>query len=566
MESMVAITALLVPMDRPLEVRHLGITPDLIVAYLASRQNFAACPCCGTQSRKVHSWYVRTIADLPWRGIPAVLRLEVRRFFCENAECSRLIFVEQFPDLVGRRGRASVPFDQKLRSIGMFCGGEAGARLAAELGMHTSGDTIRRRLRRQVPSSEQTPPVHIGIDDFAFCRGQHYGTVIVDHDTGRVIDLLPERSSESTAAWLAAQPQVQVVTRDRSGIYASGIREGRPDAVQVADRFHLHVNLREAVIRLLDRHRTDVVKAAEAIATTTTEPLPALPAPTPALSEPAAPVIALESTPTISKAAQLAQDRRTRRHERYEQVLDLHKQGMGIRKISRQLGMSRGTVNKFLRGGAFPERAKRHTKRSVDAYADKLRELWDSGIHNAQELHRRIKEIGFRGSAYMVRRLVASWRDPAMTQNTSGPTPKPRPAQETNAAPISSNRLSWLLLRDSVKREPQEQKLIEQLSSDCQPVREAVELAREFPEILQQRDSNKMLGWMDRAICGVTTELKGFAEGLRNDWQAIKAAVELPWSNGRTEGHVNRIKWLKRQMYGRAKFDLLRIRVLARGP
>jgi transposase len=122
------------------------------------------------------------------------------------------------------------------------------------------------------------------------------------------------------------------------------------------------------------------------------------------------------------------------------------------------------------------------------------------------------------------------------------------------------------MLRDEIERKPEEQTLIDQLRSDCESVRIGIDLAREFPDVLKQHKADELRRWMERAMQSGVPELKSFAEGLERDWPSVSAAAELPWSNGRAEGHVNRIKLVKRQMYGRANFDLLRIRVLARGP
>jgi transposase len=247
-------------------------------------------------------------------------------------------------------------------------------------------------------------------------------------------------------------------------------------------------------------------------------------------------------------------------------VVALDQAGVGIRKIARQMRMSRRTVTRFLRAGTFPERAKKYAKRSVDAFTNTLREMWDAGEHSAVELHRRIQSKGFSRSVCMVRRCVASWRDPAMQSRTSGPRPAPRPVQ-ARVARISSNRLSWLLLRDEIKREPDEQSLIDQVRRACEPVRVAIDMAREFAVIFKEHQAERLAQWTDQVMQdGVAIELRGFAEGLVRDWSSVKPAIELPWSNGRAEGHVNRIKLIKRQMYGRAGFDLLRIRVMARGP
>jgi len=497
----------------------------------------------------------------------------VRRFFCSRADCTRTIFAEQLPKLAAHRARTSLAFDASLVDLGLECGGEAGRRLGKAQGIPTSGDTILRRLRA-LSLEGQPQPQHVGVDDFAFRKGQRYGTVIVDHDTGRVADLLPERSSESTAAWLAAHETVVVVTRDRSTLYAGGIDAGLPEAVQVADRFHLHMNLRESLVKTLERHRGEVTAAAiaasaappalasEPVAATAPPGLPPIEAAAASPAVPTPPAVriapAVVRPQHVSKAAQLAAASRERRFKRYEQVVALAAQDTSIRKIVQEVGISRATVRTFLAAGGFPEKSPKctagrsQTNQPIHRFAGSLREMWDAGVHNASELLRKIKAAGFTGSDHMVRQYIEPWRQGSVATE---PVVK-----------IHSKRLFWLLFKDNIVRTPQEQKIIEQLRGSCPEIRVGADLAREFGSILQEGTAEGMLGWIGRAQTSAVAELKSFADGLVRDWPSVKAAVELPWSNGRAEGHVNRIKLIKRKMYGRAKFDLLRIRVMARGP
>jgi transposase len=627
MDATALITALLPATGRPMEVRHLAILPHGIVILLAGKEASAPCPGCLQPARRVASRYLRTIADLPLRELPVMLRLEVRRFFCDNAECQQKVFAEQFPELVRKRARTTIDHEKSLVRIGLICGGEQGARIAESIGLPTSGATILRRLRKVPPAERAEPtPTCIGIDDFAFRRGHIYGTVIVDHETGELWELLPERSSESTAAFLAGQPQVTVVTRDRSDLYAKGISEGRPEALQVADRFHIQTNLQGSVVRLLDRHHREITIACEAAALPAPElpapelpapelpapelpapelPAPALPTPvvsTPELPELALPVRACEpqplaapalpahelSTPLqtvpspgqslipasatpvcteasaaaparpLSKVAQKSMDARARQVAQYEQVIALrNNEQLSIREIRKRTGLNVRTIMKYLRAAGFPERARPHRRCAIDSFTEPLRAMWDAGEHDAGELHRKLGLIGFTGSLHMVVRCIAPWRRADKAESRSRPP----------AIRIASRRLSWLLLHDNIERKPGEQKVIDHLRQACEPVCKGIELARECREIFKQHDSAKLLEWIDRTKQdGVPVELKNFAKGLEQEWPSIKPAVELPWNNGRAEGHVNRIKLIKRQMYGRAKFDLLRIRVRARGP
>lgn len=592
----------LLPAARELRVEHVRISPALIEIDIRGRRVACPCPACGLGSRRVHSRYVRLIHDLPWHGTPVVLRWTVRRFFCDEPTCSRKVFAEQLPELAARRARSTPARDHALVTIGLEAGGEAGRALAGELGLRTSGDTILRRLRatgaRSVPPEEIT---EIGIDDFAIRRGQRYGTIIVDHRSHRVVDLLPDRSSQVTAAWLGKHPSIRLVTRDRSGAYATAVSMALPQAVQVSDRWHLCANLREALVRLLDRCHRDVTATARAVADEASQaanvrdPIVSHDSPD-ALADGHVPdvvdvspvgasaldrsVTAVDSAATadpkvtparpVSKAQALSLARRDRRVARYEQVLTLHASGYSNRAIKRQLHMSLQTVQRFLRAGVFPEMSKHRCHSTLDPLTGVLRSLWDAGTHNARDLFKRLRaQHNYRGGYDMVRRRVEPWRD--RSHPTPGPRPvHPRPRVARVRPPrIASSRLAWLLSREEdrsvVANHPGaelEARLVDRLRVDHVEIAQAADLVRAFNPIMRERSVGKLAAWTEQALReNVADDIRAFAEGLVRDWPCVSAAMHHPHSNGRAEGHVNRLKLIKRKMYGRAKLDLLKIRM-----
>ena len=534
----------------------LRIEPSFVEIRVHAKLNSQRCPNCSCPSSRVHSRYERNVRDLPWRGTPVKIRLLTRRFFCDHPLCRRKIFSEQIEELAKRWAQSTPRFDQELIDIGLEAGGAPGARLARKLGSVTSGSSILRRLRSMPPVSPPETTVAIGIDDFAFRRGTTYGTIIVDHVTGRPIDLLSQRESRAVENWLSVRPPAQFVTRDRSGCYGSAVTKALPDAVQIADRWHLLANARTALANMLGRMQPTIRAVAARLAPPPSESVTNMGATMP--PTPAKP---------MAKEQQLSHDRRLRRIAKYERVLELIKEGKSQRAVGRMLAMSEGTVGKYLRAGCFIERSKSVTHSLIDPYAKTVRAWWDAGDHNAKSLFRRLKPEGFTGSFDIVRRFVSSWRTPEERERTGGPRVA-NPGNRPFRPPMpSGNQLSWLLIDDQIERTEIEAKLIAMLLAEVEPIKLARDAVLTFNAAIRERDKARLEAWTTQVqVETMPQELRSFARGIDRDWPEVSAAIEHAYSNGRTEGHVNRLKLIKRKMYGRANFDLLRIRVLASGP
>jgi transposase len=502
-----------------------------------------SCPLCGAVSRSRHSFYSRRLQDLPWQGMGVELWIIVGRFRCRNSSCPRKIFCERLPQITHVYGRQTERAAEIVRLIGYVAGGLPAQRLLARLSIATSDDTVLRRLREQPSRAVAVTPVrHLGVDDWAWHRGQDYGTILINLDLHRVIDLLPERSAESFAAWLRQHLEIVTIARDRGGLYAEGAARGAPQAQQVADRFHLLVNLSATMERVLEERSRQLILPAVA---------------EPAAHAPQAKVGALDQDPPppVPPRVTQAQLRRQHRLERYQQVVALFHSGQSQVAISRALGIGRKTIRRWLRRGEFPERKPPHrAPAKVSEFAAYLQQRWHQGCHNASRLYQEIRQQGYRGKRSMVARLVAEWRKP-------GKATFPKASER-----ISPRHAALLVTRPAEQITDEQQQLLNRIARQCPTIIDLRKIALGFRAALGATDANQLHGWIDQARHSEFRPLVRFAYSLQKDLSAVTAAATTSWSSGQVEGQINRLKTIKRQMYGRAGFELLRARVLPYSP
>jgi transposase len=535
-----------------LEACDVDDTTAQITLRVQSTQTNAPCPLCATPARRIHSDYGRTLADLPWAQYRVCLQLRVRKWFCRNRSCHRRIFTERLPTIAAPWARRTLRLAQRLVALGVALGGTAGVRLGHAWDLAVSRNTLLRGLRRQSTPSFPTPTV-LGVDDFALRKRHTYGTILVDLERRQPVALLPDRTAATFAQWLQEHPGVAVIARDRSTAYAEGARQGASEAIQVADRFHLLQNLREALDQVFITH-SPILDAVNETMRQQPVPLPygAMAVPVPPHDIP---------LPAQQRAAQ----RQARRQALHTQVWALHHQGWTAPTIAQHLGMSLRTVQRDLQRATFTGRKQRSDRGDsvLNPYKESLLERWNAGCRTAARLFRDLQQQGYAGSYALVAAYARRLRQAqGLAPGQRCPRrPLPRVA-EPMCPPLTPRRATWLVLRRATKRTEAETQQLTQLHAQAAEVAEAIDLAQDFLQLVRQRQPEHFDAWLERASTSALEAVQRFASGLRDDYAAVTAGMTLPWSTSPVEGHINRLKMVKRQMFGRAHLDLLSRRFL----
>jgi transposase len=496
----------------------------------------AICPVCGTPSSRRHTWYRRTALDLPWRKFTVRLRVWARRFFCDEPACPRKIFAERFTGLLPRYGRRTEDATGLLLAFAQRAGGEAGARLARAVGLPTSPDTLRRLLRNQEFSVTEAP-AELGVDDFALHRQPlRYGLLLVDLAVRRPIDVLPDDESATLATWLRQHPGAKVVARDRGLRIRDGVKLGAPTAIQVADRFHLLRNVVDALDQL-QRQRRAAGSAAfghgvRAPPVATPDPLPP-PDPTP------------ESKPGERQRSFRAGP------DQWARARALRTQGWVIQAIGREISLSPKTVRRLLNRATPPSQEyvrHRHVPRLVEPFLPYLLQRWADGCRNGRQLTREIEQLGYLGKGSAVRWMIARWRPP-----------KTRGQRKRR---LLTRHVPWLLLRTPALLKEEERADLERVLAADACLDGGYKLVQRFRSALHDLDVTAFKQWLFDAAGSDLKPFARLAAGMTDDLEAIINAFRYPWSTGPVEGHITRVKLIKRAGYGRAKLPLLRARIL----
>ncbi len=523
-----------------------SVHPSATELVLCAACQLASMPCpeCHQLSVRIHGYYRRTIADLPCAGRNVILALTVRKFVCTTPTCPRRIFTERLPGLVQSYARMTGRLIALLQAHGLAAGGQMGTRLADRGAIATAPTTLLRHLMQLPPPVARTVRV-LGVDDFAWKKCHRYGTLLVDLERHKIIEVLADRESATLERWLRAHPEVEVVSRDRGKEYTKAATRAAPQAQQVVDRFHLVRNLAETLQKVLAHCRAEIRQGAsdplvlEKGAEPATRPLP-----TTATWQ--------QRTPVHIEHAHQA--RQASRDDRFRQMRELRAHGLTQAAIAKRMGMSEKAVRRWLQRETAPTWKRHFRRRSVfDPYGEYVLQRWQAGIHEGKQLYEEIRAQGFPGSLRIVQRFVQALAEE--------PEATALPAA-TAAEHFSANNVTWLFIRDPKELTTEEQAELELVCQQSTTVSVSYQLTQQFLTMLRQRRGQEFETWLSAVEASNISELGRFAHSLLKDQNAVVAGLTLSYSNGPVEAQVHKLKLVKRSMFGRAKLPLLRQRLL----
>ena len=379
-----------------------------------------------------------------------------------------------------------------------------------------------------------------------------YGTLICDLEGNRPIDLLPDRAVSTVSAWLQKHPSIDVVSRDGSSEYASAIKKGAPQARQVSDRWHLVKNLAECVSMQLAKSLAQLRRDEQAKVQS---------------EKPEGEQVSEERRPAQTRAVRQVQlARQDERRTRYEHILELQKQGMKSAEIAEKLGVTQRTIQRWIAAGDIPySRPRKQRARLIDPYKAYILERLQQGCHNKAQLERELRAKGYKGSGRAMYRYLE-------TLEPSGLSPRERVSatntrktvyvQPNRLLTLSASQATWLFFRRPEDLKPEEQENLRQLRQASSHIEAAYQLVEAFLHMVRERTGEQLDEWLSAVEASHLEAFEPFVAGVQKDKDAVLAGLTLPWSNGPLEGNVNRLKLIKKSMYGRAEFDLLKVRVL----
>jgi len=529
------VLGLLLPCLSGMAVDRAEVSGDLVRVWVHAVAGGAACPDCGTWCTKVHDRYPRRLREAAAGGRRVLVWLAVRLLVCGNARCPRASFAEQPDGLAVRYGRRTPLLAGQLGVVAAALAGRAGSRLArAVLAVQVSRHTLVRILMA-LPGPAAGPVRVLGIDDFSLRRGRTYATLLVAMETGRPADVLPDREQATVEEWLRAHPGAEVICRDRGGAYAAAVRAAAPGAVQVADRWHLWHNLCEHVGDAVARHQGCLGG-----------PGCAGPQPGPRQQDRQQPGQQQQEQEQEQGSVPAGAEAVIR--ERHAAVRRLRAAGKTQDQAAAALGLSRQLTGRFWRAPSADALLRTRGTSALDPWKPYLQQRWDAGATTIAALHREITALGYPGSEP----TTYAWL--ALLKLAAPPAPPPPPGKQ---------QVTRWMLTDPARLDDGQQAQLAAVCGRCPELDALAGHVTAFAKILTRRAGDRLDGWLAAAETSPgQPELASFASGIRRDYQAVRNALTLEWSSGRVEGLNTRTKLLKRQMYGRASFPLLRKRIL----
>ena len=527
------------------KIEHNNISINIFASIKSKRSQ---CPDCGNFSTSVHDTYTRKLADLSAFQNSTTIMLRTRKFKCKDSTCARKVFSEQTPHIL-RYSRRTARASSILDTLSIELTGKLGSLLSKQLLLPVSTSTVTRiALKQKLPEIIQ--PTVLGVDDWAFRKGVNYGTILINMETSRPIELLASRESSDLKEWLKKYPNVKIVTRDRASSYSSAIKEVCPDAIQVADRFHLLMNLSDS----LDKYFKSVWTEIKLLIKNKTEEVTKIPASNILPGE-------KEDSGSNTAVSEIEPTHTDQRIDTFTKVKELQTKGISTRRISKVLGISRNTVRSYFSQESLSPRI-RSKSTNIASFTKHILTRLKSGGCNIKSIIDEIIVLGFTGG-----RTQAYYNINIIRREYKNDIPDFTGINQNAICfikPLSSRKLAKYIdvcIKDITDMD--ERVYMETLLDNTLEFRIVRKLVQIFKTMLK-RGSGNIQRWIDfikrskRKLAG----LKPFANGLLQDIRAVENGIKLPWSNGAVEGHVNRIKSIKRQMYGRAGFELLRRKVI----
>lgn len=505
--------------------------------YASSSLGYGICPYCGHVSSQVHSRYFRSVQDLSILGERVVLHLEIRKFFCHNDDCRRNTFAEQPGDEVFRYRRRTCRCERAIARHGLSVSSNSASRLLAHMGIFVSSSTILRDMHRMHPSDYKDVE-EVGVDDWAWLKGINYGSIIIDYTNGWPIDLLGDRETESFREWMRQHEKVHTVSRDRSTDYSSAIASIGRQITEVADKFHLVKNITDRMIKLVAENYSgyrQAIRSKEDESARITESI------------------------NDTLPPEVSPSRTDSRDVMYKEVKELQRKGFKPTSIAKILGIARQTATKYYNMDSLPERNSklRNEYYKYDAYVEQEA----ASGKPLCVIHQEICQMGFSGTLtpfYDHYKYLSDGHRGYRSKNWK-PDPKKEKPKDNRSELLPIKSIASVI-DTSLKgkdMDKAQQMTFETLKS-LGWFKEMYEAMESFCKIINGNETVRLVRWMKRYWKTGIHSLKTFIIGIKKDFQAVRNTIRLNITNGMTEGFVNKLKAIKRSMFGKAGLELLK--------